>query len=933
LAPRVASVIPDAFLHRLGENLGYGPSANVVTTLVEGSSHFLFCHDDVILEADAVRRMVEEAFRTNAGIVAPKFVAVDEPDRILQVGLGVDRFGAPVRRVERLEFDQQQYDETQEVFAVPGGCTLIRTDLFVALGGFDPKISMFGEDVDLCWRARTLGARIIVAPTATVGHLEATAARLRPMPEARALQWRHEVRAVLKNYGALRRSVVAIELAIWSLIEVVYFAARGRRSRVRQVVGAWRWNLASEQGLRKARAEVRESRRLSDREVGKLMTRGSFRASRFLTPILEEIAERRRDGHLQPIHPLDDARRHPKVTAAVVVAVVIVLVGSRSILTGKLPLIGTFLPLPSPTTLLGHYFGGWDNSGLQRPGPSSPAFAILGFGGIVFFGAMGVLEKVLIFGSIVAGAFGVARLVRPLGPPIARAAASICYLFLPLAWDDVARGDLPGLIAYGATPFLLLGLFRGTGIDPYGAAVVDRRTFGRQIVIFGVLLAASASFVPLLAILLPALAVALALSCIVLGNRTGGLRVLGVGFGGAVAAFVLCLPWSLTFVQRGVSWSALTGAATAPARAPQLGAILRLDLGPFGSGILGLAFLGAALFVLVATDDDRFAWSARLWSIVLGSAAIAWAGAEGWLGHGVGQLRVVTAPLAVGIATLVGLGVASVASDIRHLHVGWRHLAGLGFVVLSLAGLIPIIGGSLSGRWGLPGSGYDSVFDWTRGSGTSAPFQRTIWLGDPTVLPLPGWQSESGVAIGISSGGLPNGSALVPGANPSRMTGVESAIGLAEAGRTVRLGELLAPLGVRYLIVPSTLAPILAGEVPDFSNPPPQILLDALTVQADLHELPSEGGALVFENTEWRPGSFLAGPGGLSPILRTFAVFAEFVGIVALLTQIVRRRRRNRRGARLAAASVGRGFARSSPEPAPDEPVLVGISHGEEVMS
>ena len=111
----------------------------------------------------------------------------------------MDRFGAPVRRVERREFDQSQHDEPREVFAVPGGCILVRADLFAAIGGFDDQISMLGEDIDLSWRARIAGARVVVTPAATVAHLEATAARHRPLPEARALQWRHMLRAVARR--------------------------------------------------------------------------------------------------------------------------------------------------------------------------------------------------------------------------------------------------------------------------------------------------------------------------------------------------------------------------------------------------------------------------------------------------------------------------------------------------------------------------------------------------------------------------------------------------------------------------------------------------------------------------------------------------------------------------------------------------------------
>ena len=209
LASRVAAVAPDVYLHRLPTNAVLGPSANSVTEIVDGSTYYLFCHDDVMMAPDALRRLVEEAFRSNAGIVSPKLVDYDEPDRILQLGLGVDRFAAPVRRVDRLEFDQAQHDEARDVFAVPGACTLVRSDPLssLAIGGFDPEII---GDVRrghryLQRRARLAGLAfrpVAVVPQSIVRHLEATAARRRPLPESRALQWRHELRAVLaKNYG------------------------------------------------------------------------------------------------------------------------------------------------------------------------------------------------------------------------------------------------------------------------------------------------------------------------------------------------------------------------------------------------------------------------------------------------------------------------------------------------------------------------------------------------------------------------------------------------------------------------------------------------------------------------------------------------------------------------------------------------------------
>ena len=81
------------------------------------------------------------------------------------VGLGVDRFGEIDPLVEPGEVDQEQHDAVRDVFALPSACMLVRADLFRALGGFDPAIDFYGDDVDLCWRAHLGGARVVVVPS------------------------------------------------------------------------------------------------------------------------------------------------------------------------------------------------------------------------------------------------------------------------------------------------------------------------------------------------------------------------------------------------------------------------------------------------------------------------------------------------------------------------------------------------------------------------------------------------------------------------------------------------------------------------------------------------------------------------------------------------------------------------------------------------
>ena len=91
---RIRQHLPESFVREVGANVGFGSAANEVLRLVEGvNGFFLICHDDVAPEPDALRLMVEELYRSNAGAVGPKFVDWDDPGVLQSVGLGMDRFG------------------------------------------------------------------------------------------------------------------------------------------------------------------------------------------------------------------------------------------------------------------------------------------------------------------------------------------------------------------------------------------------------------------------------------------------------------------------------------------------------------------------------------------------------------------------------------------------------------------------------------------------------------------------------------------------------------------------------------------------------------------------------------------------------------------------------------------------------------------------
>ena len=81
---RVAAAIPEAYVHRLGETRpGFGGAVNEALGVADGATFYLVCHDDVVLAPDALRLLVEEAYRSNAGIAGPKLVSAEDQEVLL----------------------------------------------------------------------------------------------------------------------------------------------------------------------------------------------------------------------------------------------------------------------------------------------------------------------------------------------------------------------------------------------------------------------------------------------------------------------------------------------------------------------------------------------------------------------------------------------------------------------------------------------------------------------------------------------------------------------------------------------------------------------------------------------------------------------------------------------------------------------------------
>jgi hypothetical protein len=906
--------------------------------MVDGADYFLLCHDDVALFPDTVQLMVEEAFRSNAGIVSPKVVSWEDPEQLVHVGLTVDKGGSVGERVQPHEIDHGQHDAVRDVFVAPGGSTLVRADLFAVLGGFDPAIVAMGEDLDLCWRAQVAGACVIVAPDARVRHLEELARGARPIdPELVAahgdtrprhpvtlqeLQRRHELLAVLKCYGPFHLLRVVPQVFFLAVAEVVVAELAGNRARARAVRRAWRWNLGRLSIVRQQRKDLRRHRRLSDHEIRALQVGGSARLVTYGRRVFQhgfhgaqadelvaasggaaavEVAARSRVDGPGPGGPSSlpataGAGTTPSVRgrmsgrarlATWLAAVVVVLIGTRGILNGRLPVVGQFVPLSSWSSTFTQFAAGWHPSGVGTTAPASPALALTGLAGTVLLGAMGTTQKVLVFACLPLGVWGVVRLVRPFRSQRAGLVAGLAYLAMALAYDDIALGRWGALVVYAGTPWVLGHLFRATSSPPFVVPRRDRTSRTgrpdaptpmrrrvlewslrhetlRAVVSLGLVEAVLVAFVPAAALVVVLAALALVLSSAVQRDWGSTLRALALALAATLMAALISLPWVIGVLSAGRGAVSVFGVPVPASAGPSWGSLLRFAVGPIGASPLAWGFVVAAVVPLVLARGPRFRWAVRLWSIALVCWLAAWVIGRGWTGSLAVDPHILLTPAAASVAAAIGLGVAAFEEDLHAAAFGWRQVVTVlatGAVVL---GAIPTLVSALPGRWDLPDTDFSQSVAWMGAKSTSGAF-RVLWLGDSRALNQGAWSAGTGLAYATSEDGSPDARWLWSAPGPGPAVDLSAAVDLARAGGTDQLGRLLAPAGVRYVVLVTSLAPEIPGEQTPEQYPVPADLAPALGRQLDLSSALSGSGITVYQNADWVPERAQVGPGSPVP--------------------------------------------------------------------
>ena len=113
----------------------------------------------------------------NVGACQPKIRAYTNKSYFEYAGAAggfIDSNGYPYCRgriFDTVEEDNGQYDEVIPVFWATGAALMVRSELYLGVGGLDKDFFAHMEEIDLCWRILLTGSEIMAVPQSVVYHL------------------------------------------------------------------------------------------------------------------------------------------------------------------------------------------------------------------------------------------------------------------------------------------------------------------------------------------------------------------------------------------------------------------------------------------------------------------------------------------------------------------------------------------------------------------------------------------------------------------------------------------------------------------------------------------------------------------------------------------------------------------------------------------
>lgn len=272
----VRNFYPQVKVIENNKNFGFGKANNTGAAVSKGDL-LLFLNNDTVLYEDTLKKLISFKINNSLNIVGPNIIGPNI----------LNKNGVDVYNGKKLTIDFLSYPGWGErTFYIDGCAFLISKNDFNNLGGFDDRYFMYGEDIDLCWRAQLYGMRLGICGKTSILHFGGGSSSTTDTSQlgkkgkyVTPIFRRFEVEKnilmnLLKNYKFINLLWIVPLFLIQNFFESLFYLITGNIEAYKAIMKAIYWNIININVTTKKRKIVQKRRQVGDLVIFSKMSFG-----------------------------------------------------------------------------------------------------------------------------------------------------------------------------------------------------------------------------------------------------------------------------------------------------------------------------------------------------------------------------------------------------------------------------------------------------------------------------------------------------------------------------------------------------------------------------------------------------------------------------------------------------------------------------------
>ncbi|MBP5680363.1 MAG: glycosyltransferase family 2 protein [Bacteroidales bacterium] len=248
----IAQEFPSVRTIALSQNFGFAEGYNQAIAQVE-HPYVVLLNDDVACAPHWLDPLVEY-MEQHSEVLAAQPKLKSDRDRTLfeyagAAGGFLDRMGYPYcrgRLFQDVEKDLGQYDSPCAIDWATGACLMVRRQAYLDAGGLDGEFFAHMEEIDLCWRLRRMGGKVMCLPFSEVYHLGG-ASLSADNPRKTLLNFRNSLLMLYKNLPEDQRDGILFRRKLLDGLAALNFILHGQFVHAKAI---WRAHRQASQMIR-----------------------------------------------------------------------------------------------------------------------------------------------------------------------------------------------------------------------------------------------------------------------------------------------------------------------------------------------------------------------------------------------------------------------------------------------------------------------------------------------------------------------------------------------------------------------------------------------------------------------------------------------------------------------------------------------------------